>query len=86
LLEALQEMDSQLTLPENLFLSAQETPHLGDVTAFGVLRGLQGLAVMETVYQAYPSIRQWYLRMEQAVETKTATEATEATTTTTTEN
>lgn len=48
----------------------KDSPHLGDLTIYGVLRGLQGLAVVDTVNQAYPTIQAWYQRMEQLVEPK----------------
>jgi len=79
-MKALEEFDTELEKVgggDHSFLSGssidqqsnQPTPHLGDLTIYGVLRGLQGLPVMEDmVYPAYPRIRQWYRDMEQVVE------------------
>lgn len=71
-MEALAELNTELEqLPSSSsFLSSSSAPHLGDLTIYGVLRGLHGLPVVDTVNQEYPRIEKWYHQMEQVVERK----------------
>lgn len=48
--------------------SSAAKPHLGDLTIYGVLRGLKGLPIMHTIHESYPTIASWYQRMESLVE------------------
>lgn len=51
--------------------SEEVKPHLGELTIYGVLRGLDGLAVFDTVMGTYPdTIKPWYETMAEVVETK----------------
>jgi len=49
------------------FLSEADQPHLGDLTIYGILRGLRGLEVMN-VLEDYPKIKAWLERMQLVVE------------------
>lgn len=77
LMKALEELNAGLLQAKSdnneaggvVLLSGNPTvPHLGDVSVYGVLRGLQGLEVFDTVLNAYPSIQEWYQAMQQIVE------------------
>jgi hypothetical protein len=46
-------------------------PHLGDLAVFGVLRGLEGLTILNDNIlqnQQFPKIQQWYQDMNDQVE------------------
>jgi microsomal prostaglandin-E synthase 2 len=48
-------------------------PHLGDLAVFGVLKGLEGLPILENDIlrdPRFPRIQQWYQAMDQQVELK----------------
>jgi microsomal prostaglandin-E synthase 2 len=73
LLDVLDELESGLD--ENgatilLNKSSSENPHLGDVTVFGVLKGLEGLPISDDIIlhnERYPKIQKWYTNMNQTV-------------------
>jgi hypothetical protein len=56
-----------------------EKPHLGDLSVFGVLRGLDGLPIHTEIMNEFAMIAQWYQQLKRVVEKDTST-----TTTTTT--
>jgi glutathione S-transferase len=60
----------EAALDETSFLSNTDQPHLGDLTIYGVLRALRGLAVMK-VLEDYPKITAWLSKMHQVVEQET---------------
>jgi hypothetical protein len=45
-----------------------QAPHLGDLYVYGVLRGLEGLAVHDDVMAHYDEIPKWYHHMRHIVE------------------
>jgi microsomal prostaglandin-E synthase 2 len=47
-------------------------PHLGDLAVFGVLKGLEGLTILDDILhdERFPSIQQWYSVMNDEVERK----------------
>eukprot|EP00934_Nitzschia_sp_Nitz4_P008713 Nitzschia sp. Nitz4//scaffold42_size132992//4178//5157//NITZ4_003376-RA/size132992-augustus-gene-0.99-mRNA-1//1//CDS//3329551649//8703//frame0 len=51
-----------------LLSGSTSKPHLGDLTVYGVLRGLEGLAVLDVIWTAYPTISTWYQAVERIVE------------------
>lgn len=67
--EALVELES--ALEGNKFLNnstSQDTPDLGDLYVYGVLRGLEGLAIHKEVMTEYTLIPNWYETMKEIVE------------------
>ena len=67
--EALVELES--ALEGNKFLNnstSQDTPDLGDLYVYGVLRGLEGLAIHKEVMTEYTLIPKWYETMKEIVE------------------
>jgi hypothetical protein len=47
---------------------ALQASHLGDLYVYGVLRGLEGLAVHDDVMAHYDKIPKWYHHMQHIVE------------------
>jgi microsomal prostaglandin-E synthase 2 len=77
--EALVELESGLkesaassSLSKTRFLNHSESPHLGDLAVFGVLKGLEGLPILEDILQddRYPTIRDWFSAMNGQIESK----------------
>jgi hypothetical protein len=77
--EALVELESGLkesaassSLSKTRFLNHSESPHLGDLAVFGVLKGLEGLPILEDILQddRYPTIRDWFSAMNSQIESK----------------
>lgn len=64
---ALESLDAGLE--EGGYLSDTTKPNLGDLTTYGVLRGLEGLTVMD-VLDDYPKIQSWFSKMKQVVDEK----------------
>jgi microsomal prostaglandin-E synthase 2 len=59
----------------NIFLNpnSNTAPHLGDLAVFGVLNGLEGLAILnDDILQQkqFPKIQQWYQSMKAQVESR----------------
>ncbi len=70
LMDALDEFNDAL---KGEFLDpVAKNPHLGDLTIFGVLRGLKGLPIMRSIHDNFPVIHAWYQRMQLRVEKKNA--------------
>ena len=71
--EALLELENGLKNESGTFLHDDKSPHLGDLAVFGVLKGLEGLPILEDCVlqdEVYPNIRQWYDSMNEQVEKK----------------
>jgi len=77
--ELLAELESELSKEGSKFLRptlSLDQPHLGDLSVFGVLKGLQGLPLWYTIFDdddtqlKYPNIRRWYANVESAVQTR----------------
>lgn len=71
--EVLAELESELAKSGSGFLGNAQAPHLGDLSVFGVLKGLEGLPLWHTIFDnqdTFPNIRQWYANVESAVETR----------------
>jgi microsomal prostaglandin-E synthase 2 len=77
--ETLAELESELSKEGSKFLrhsSSSELPHLGDLSVFGVLKGLKGLPLWNEIFNDdnsqpnFPNIRRWYADVDNAVETR----------------
>jgi len=77
--ETLAELELELSNEGSKFLrssSSLERPHLGDLSVFGVLKGLEGLSLWNNIFDdgntqpKFPNIRQWYANVNNAVETR----------------
>jgi microsomal prostaglandin-E synthase 2 len=77
--ETLAELESELSNEGSKFLrpsSSSEVPHLGDLSVFGVLKGLQGLPLWNEIFDddntqpSFPNIQRWYADVANAVETR----------------
>jgi microsomal prostaglandin-E synthase 2 len=76
--ELLAELESELSKEGSRFLrpAPLDLPHLGDLSVFGVLKGLQGLPLWYTIFDdddtqlKYTNIRRWYANVESAVQTR----------------
>ena len=53
---------------EQINPTSKDDPHLGDLSIYGVLKGLRGLPILDDICGAFPSIDAWYQRMENRVE------------------
>ena len=78
--EALGELEKALSNnPSNkddtirLLSSSTDKPHLGDLSVYGVLRGLEGLEIHEEIVQdaEFVAIAQWYATMKRLAEGST---------------
>ena len=65
--ETLVELEVELSKQVSKFLRpSSESPHLGDLAVFGVLKGLEGLPIWKEIFKdnnsrsEYPEIRRWY--------------------------
>jgi hypothetical protein len=47
---------------------SDNTPHLGDLSVYGVLRGLDGLPIHTEIMNEFGRIAQWYQQMKRVVE------------------
>jgi len=79
--ETLEELESELSKENSdlFFLrspSSSTGPHLGDLAVFGVLKGLEGLPLWNTIFDEddpqpkFPNLREWYSNVDYAVETR----------------
>ncbi len=69
--ETLVELESELSKSASGFLGPSKIPHLGDLAVFGVLKGLEGLPLWNTIFDGgFPNLQQWYANVESAVETR----------------
>ena len=77
--EALTELESELSKDESRFLrpsTDSDAPHLGDLSVYAVLNGLEGLPLWNEIFDSentepkFPRIRQWYADVDKAVATR----------------
>lgn len=74
--EILEQLESELgdTQSSKFLGPSSQAPHLGDLSVFGVLKGLEGLPLWNSIFvddsNGYPNIRQWYANVNTAVETR----------------
>ena len=78
--EVLAELELELSNNNNgssNFLGpSSNVPHLGDLSVFGVLKGIEGLPLWNSIFDddsdkpSFPNIRQWYANVGNAVETR----------------
>ena len=75
--EILEQLESELSNNQSKFLEASsQAPHLGDLSVFGVLKGLEGLPLWNSIFlddsnsSRYSNIRQWYASVSGAVDSR----------------
>jgi hypothetical protein len=77
--DALQVLEDELvktkttTTNGTYYLNTSDTkkPHLGDLSVYGVLRGLDGLPIHTEIMSEFAMIAQWYQQMKRVVEKDT---------------
>jgi hypothetical protein len=69
LYDALQLLEEELAQSSGQYLEKDKNqPGLGDLSVYGVLRGLEGLPIHEEIMNRYVKIPLWYQQMRQTVE------------------